>query len=116
MAKRMDTHVELEMAGVRNGAKVQTPNVKQNIADYLGGYSKDLRNNLKEWKIFDVCPAPYYDFDFFTDSPVVEARRELADPEFLPTVKQPKLMTPSSRAVPSKNVCFFGNMRACACV
>jgi hypothetical protein len=93
VAERMDTHVDLEMTGIGKSAKVKIPNTKLNIADYRGGHSKNLRNNLKEWKKFDACPGTYCDFDFFADSPVVEARRELADPDFLPTVKQTKVMT-----------------------
>jgi hypothetical protein len=94
MAKRMDKYVELEMVGAGDATKVKIPNVKHNIAAYSGGHAKNLRNNLKEWKKFDACPGTFCDFEFFTDVPVVEARRELADPEFLPTVKQTTVMSP----------------------
>ena len=54
VAKRMGTCVELEMTGVGKSAKAKTPSVKHNITDHRGGHSKNLRNNLKEWKKFDV--------------------------------------------------------------
>jgi hypothetical protein len=107
MAKRMDTCVELEMVDVGNATKVKIPNVKHNIAGYCGGHAKNLRNNLKEWEKFDACPGTYCDFEFFTGAPVVEARRELADPEFLPTVKQTKVMSPVESYSAFEKCMFF---------
>ena len=93
MAERMDAYLELEMCGDKDAERIKTPHAKHNIANYKGGYANNLRNNLKEWKKFNEDPAAYCDYDFFTNNRVVEARRELADPQFLPNVSQTKKMT-----------------------
>jgi hypothetical protein len=107
MAERMDACLELEMTGETGAEKIKTPHVKQNIPNYEGGHAKNLRSNLKAWKKFDHDPTACCDYDSFADSRVIEARRELADPQFLPNVSQTKKMTAAESHVAFEKTMLF---------
>ena len=107
MAERMDAYLELQMTGEPGAEKIKQPHVKQNLPTYQGGHANNLRSNLKRWKQFDKDPTSYCDYDFFANSRVIEARRELADPQFLPNVSQTKTMTAAESHVAFEKYMLF---------
>lgn len=90
MALNMSTYSEYAMTA--NGKHLKEPRESINVAHYKGGFQKNLQSNLTQWKKFDASPESFCPFDFYNGLQVVDARRDLADPNFLKKQHQTKIM------------------------
>ena len=106
MALAMDTYTELDMYMVRQKTQVKKPEKTNKI--YGDGTACNLRSNLARWKRFMADPEKYLAPDAYDGLLVVDGRRELADPKFVPSRGQTKVMTAlESYHVYEKTLLFY---------
>jgi hypothetical protein len=106
MALAMDTYTELDM--YMEGTKTQVKKPEKTNKFYRDGTACNLRSNLARWKRFMADPEKYLAPDAYDGLLVVDGRRELADPKFVPSRGQTKVMTAlESYHVYEKTLLFY---------